>query len=66
MLAISDAMRALHRDALTCWQELLGPALYRDLIRPVGQVQVWEGEAETANSAVERQVRERHGIRARR
>ena len=49
---------------MTCWQELLGPALYRELIRPIGQVQVWEGDADTANAAVERQVRERHGIRA--
>ncbi len=64
VMAISDAMRALHRDSLTCWQELLGPSLYRDLIRPTGQVQVWEGNADTANAAVERQVRERHGIRA--
>jgi D-amino-acid dehydrogenase len=63
VLAISDAMRALHRESLGCWQELLGPALYRDLIRPVGQVQVWEGAADTANAVVERQVRERHGIR---
>jgi len=57
-------MRALHREALTCWQELLGPALYRELIRPVGQVQVWEGDAESATAAVERQLRERHAIRA--
>ena len=64
VLAISDAMRALHRESLDCWRELLGPALYRDLIRPAGQVQVWEGSADTANEAVERQVRERHGIRA--
>lgn len=64
VLAISDAMRALHRDSLGCWQELLGPTLYRDLIRPVGQVQVWEGDAEGASAVVERQVRERHGIRA--
>ena len=64
VLAISDAMRALHRESLDCWQQLLGPSLYRDLIRPAGQVQVWEGEGDTANAAVERQVRERHGIRA--
>jgi D-amino-acid dehydrogenase len=64
VLAISDAMRALHRDTLTCWQELLGPTLYRDLIRQSGQVQVWEGEADSANAAVEQQVRDRHGIRA--
>jgi glycine/D-amino acid oxidase-like deaminating enzyme len=63
VLAISDAMRALHRESFGCWLELLGPSLYRDLIRPVGQVQVWEGGSDTANAAVERQVRERHGIR---
>ena len=38
VLAISDGMRTLHRDSLTCWQELLGPSLYRELIRPSGQV----------------------------
>ena len=64
VIAISDAMRALHRDSLTCWQELLGPSLYGDLIRPMGQVQVWEGDAEAANSGVERQVRDRHGIKS--
>jgi glycine/D-amino acid oxidase-like deaminating enzyme len=64
VLAISDAMRALHRDSLTCWQELLVPESYRDLIRPSGQVQVWEGNADTAGAAVEHQVRQRHGIRA--
>jgi glycine/D-amino acid oxidase-like deaminating enzyme len=64
VIAISDAMRALHRESLACWQELLGPALYGELIRPLGQVQVWEGDAEAANSGVERQVRERHGIRS--
>jgi D-amino-acid dehydrogenase len=64
VLAISDAMRALHRESLDCWQDLLGPTLYRDLIRPAGQVQVWEGDADTANAAVERQVRARHRIRS--
>ncbi len=64
VMAISDAMRALHRDSLACWQELLGASLYRELIRPTGQVQVWEGDADTANAAVEQAVRDRHGIRA--
>jgi glycine/D-amino acid oxidase-like deaminating enzyme len=64
VLAISDAMRALHSQSLACWSELLGPSLYRDLIRPAGQVQVWEGNADTANAQVEHQIRERHGIRA--
>jgi D-amino-acid dehydrogenase len=64
VMAISDAMRALHKETLTCWKELLGTELYGGLIRPSGQVQVWEGDGDTASAAVERQVRERHGIRA--
>jgi glycine/D-amino acid oxidase-like deaminating enzyme len=63
VMAISDAMRALHRDTLGCWQELLGAPLYRELIRPIGQVHVWEGEGDSANAQVEQQVRDRHGIR---
>jgi D-amino-acid dehydrogenase len=64
VLPISDAMRALHRQTLDCWRELLGAEQYRDLIRPSGQVQVWENEPDPASSALERQIRERHGIRA--
>jgi glycine/D-amino acid oxidase-like deaminating enzyme len=64
VIAISDAMRALHRDALNCWKELLGPELYGGLIRQSGQVQVWEGDAASASEQVERRLRERHGIRA--
>lgn len=64
VMAISDGMRALHRGSLDCWKELLGAELYGGLIRPAGQVQVWEGDADTANAQVERQVRERHGIKA--
>ncbi len=63
VMTISDAMHALHRDSLPCWQDLLGSELYRDLIRPTGQVQVWEGSADTANADVEQQVRDRHGIK---
>jgi glycine/D-amino acid oxidase-like deaminating enzyme len=64
VMAISDAMRALHRHTLDCWKELLGPELYGSLIRPSGQVQVWEDGAESASAQLERQIRERHGIRA--
>src|ERR1700723_1673664 len=63
VMAISDAMRALHRDTLGCWQELLGAPQYRELTRPIGQVHVWEGEGDSANAQVEQQVRDRHGIR---
>ena len=62
VLAISDAMRALHKDSLVCWRELLGPDLYAELIRPVGQIRIWEGAG--AESKIELAIAERHGIRA--
>lgn len=62
VLAISDAMRALHRQSQDCWQELLGLESYRELFRPIGQVQAWEGETDTSNTKLEQQIRERHGI----
>ncbi|MEO7010527.1 MAG: FAD-binding oxidoreductase [Caldimonas sp.] len=64
VLQISDAMRALHKDSLVCWRELLGAEHYADLIRPVGQVRLWEGEG--AESRIEMMVAERHGIRVER
>ena len=64
VLAISDAMRALHAPAFDCWRELLGGEAYAELIRRTGQVQIWEGSAESASFAVERALRERHGIKA--
>ena len=64
VLQISDAMRALHKDSLVCWRELLGAERYADLIRPVGQVRLWEGEG--AESRIEMMVAERHGIRVQR
>lgn len=64
VMTISDALRALHKDAFDCWQELLGTRLFGDLIRRSGQVQIWDGDSETATARVEREVRERHGIRA--
>ena len=64
VLKISDAMRALHRTTFDCWKELLGQARFYDLIRPNGQVHVWESEAETPGAALERSLRERQGIRA--
>jgi len=57
---ISDAMRALHKDALDCWRELLGAEHYADLIRAVGQVRIWEGEG--AGSQIEMDICKRHGI----
>lgn len=62
VLEISDAMRALHKDAFLCWKELLGPQNFADLVRPAGQVHVWETDAETPGAALERQLRDRQGI----
>ena len=62
VLEISDAMRALHKDAFLCWKELLGPQNFADLVRPAGQVHVWETDAETPGATLERQLRERQGI----
>jgi D-amino-acid dehydrogenase len=63
---ISDAMRALHQPTFDCWRELLGQAKFSELIRPLGQVHVWESEAETPSAALERSLRERQGIRVER
>lgn len=62
VLEISDAMRALHKEAFLCWKEMLGPGNFSDLVRPVGQVQVWEAEGESDSAALERTLRERQGI----
>ena len=62
VLEISDAMRALHKEAFLCWKEMLGPASFSDLVRPVGQVQVWEADGESTSAALERTLRERQGI----
>jgi D-amino-acid dehydrogenase len=62
VLAISDAMRRLHRDAFVCWRELLGPQHFAELLRQVGQVHVWESTEETPHMLLERDLRLRHGI----
>ena len=62
VLEISDAMRALHKEAFLCWKEMLGPESFADLVRPVGQVQVWEADGESDSAALERTLRERQGI----
>ncbi|HEY8612393.1 MAG TPA: FAD-dependent oxidoreductase [Roseomonas sp.] len=60
---ISDAMRALHAPAFDDWRELLGAGDYSEFIRRTGQVQIWDGPEETPGAALERGLRDRHGIR---
>ena len=62
VLKISDAMRALHRNAFLCWQELLGAQHFSELVRQTGQVHVWETDQETEGAVLDRRLRERHGI----
>ena len=57
VLEISDAMRALHKDAFACWKELLGPENFADLVRPAGHVHVWEADGESESAALERKLR---------
>jgi glycine/D-amino acid oxidase-like deaminating enzyme len=61
VIQVSDAMRALHRDSLDCWRELLGAEHFSDLIRTVGQIRIWEGEG--SESRIEVELAQRHGIR---
>ena len=66
VMAISDAMRALHRDAFGCWAELVGPHVFAELIRRSGQIQVWDGGGHTPGAAIEDKIRERHGVETQR
>jgi glycine/D-amino acid oxidase-like deaminating enzyme len=65
VLPISEGLRALHRQAWDVYRSLLTPEAFTDLLRPVGQVQMWNGEVESSSAAVERRVRERLGIETR-
>jgi glycine/D-amino acid oxidase-like deaminating enzyme len=61
-LTISDAIRSLHREAWDVYRDILGQKGFADLMRPFGHVQLWNGEEESPTAAVERKIRERHGI----
>jgi len=61
---ISDAMRALHATAFDDWRALLGEADFAALTRRAGQVQIWDEAEETPGAALERRLRERHGVPA--
>ena len=64
VLEVSDALRALHKDAFAHWQDLVGPRVFGDLIRRSGQIHLWDAEEEPPGAAVERRIRERHGLSA--
>jgi glycine/D-amino acid oxidase-like deaminating enzyme len=60
-MRLSDSMRALHRDSLACWRELLGAERFGELVREVGLVRVWEGESKGARQ-FELDLCKRHGV----
>jgi len=60
VLRISAAMRALHRNALADWRDLVGSARFDRLVREAGQLRVWEGKG--GPSRGEMLLHERHGI----
>jgi D-amino-acid dehydrogenase len=66
VLPISEALRALHRQAWDVYRTLLTPAAFDDLMRPFGHVQMWNGEVESSSAAIERRVRDRLGIETQR
>ena len=59
--AASDALRALHVNALDRYGELLGRG-FDDVIRVSGQVHVWESEEPSPSEAIYRSLWERHGV----
>jgi glycine/D-amino acid oxidase-like deaminating enzyme len=61
VVRISDALRALHRDTLSCWRELLGAQRFAEHIRERGLVRVWEGESKGARR-FELDLAGRHGV----
>jgi glycine/D-amino acid oxidase-like deaminating enzyme len=62
VLAISDAMRALHVATFEHWRDLLGAEGFSEFVRQNGQVQVWDQTEETPAAAMERELRARQGI----
>ena len=58
--------RACTGTTFDCWRELLGPRPdFADLIRPHGQVHVWERRSETPDAAIERSLRRATGDQGR-
>lgn len=61
---IAEALRALHVRAFDHWKDLLGETGYYELIRPSGQVQVWDTSTETPTAKIERGLRTDFGVRS--
>jgi D-amino-acid dehydrogenase len=62
MYGASDALRALHKDTMARYRELLGPAHFADLIRTEGGVNIFYNEEPSAGERIIRELIARHGI----
>lgn len=60
--AASDALRALHRDTMDGYRDMLGPELFADLIRTEGSVNVFYNDTPGRNEPFIRHLIERHSI----
>lgn len=59
--AASDALRALHVNALDRYRELLGRE-FDDVIRVSGQVHIWENTEPSPSEAIYRRLWQKHGV----
>ncbi|MCS0502834.1 NAD(P)/FAD-dependent oxidoreductase [Ancylobacter mangrovi] len=60
--AASDALRALHKDTMDAYREVLGPEPFADLIRTEGSLNVFYNDAPGRNELFIRHLIARHGI----
>lgn len=60
--AASDALRALHRDTMAGYREMLGPELFADLIRTEGSINVFYNATPSRNEGFIRHLIDRHAI----
>lgn len=62
VLRNSDGIRALHREGLALYADLLGPEAFGRLIRQQGQVHVWNSVESGAGDHLTQALNERQGV----
>ncbi|WP_237174129.1 NAD(P)/FAD-dependent oxidoreductase [Paracandidimonas lactea] len=62
VMAISHALRQLHKDAIDHYRLLLGDALFSKVVHVTGQLHVWESEQKSPLDMLADRLRAEHGI----
>jgi D-amino-acid dehydrogenase len=62
VIAISDAMRALHKETLDCWHELIGAQAMDEMVHKNGQIRLLDSAPENL-PALQQELYRRHQIR---